>query len=308
MAAQYAEIKTLQRLLLGDIFVTLGLTRDGWARRHLWPLVWLPAHIFSRISARFDEMVAKQGFDVATQWVVPRFVKNIATTGDQYIPTKGPLLVVSNHPGSIDSLIIASRIPRKDFRIVASTMPFVMNMPATAQHLFFASRDTFDRMGLLRSAVEHLRGGGSMLLFPSGHVDPDPCLHAGAEASFSEWSRSVELLLRKVPETQLLISIVSNVVGREFFNNPITRIQKGLREKLKLAQLIQLMQQMVLPGSVNVIPRVSFEIPVTVEKLHDRMDHSIQIMQSIAERARLALKHHMSAQFQRWDRLTTKTG
>ena len=57
------------------------------------------------------------------------------------------------------------------------------------------------------------------------------------------------------------------------------------------------MQQMILPGTVDVVPRVSFDKPVTLERLQSRMGQSKQVMHSIVERARLLLKDHMVSNF-----------
>ncbi|MEM5774213.1 MAG: hypothetical protein AAGU05_04360, partial [Anaerolineaceae bacterium] len=153
---------------------------------------------------------------------------------------------------------------------------------------------------VIRESISHLKNGGAMLIFPSGHMDPDPCVHTGLPANFSEWSRSIELFLRKVPDTQLVISMVSNVVGHNFFHNPLTRLRKKLLDRQKLAEFIQNMQQLVLPGSVNISPRISFHLPAGMEKLQTRMDQSLQSMQSIADRASLAFAEHMNSRFRHW--------
>jgi hypothetical protein len=145
--------------------------------------------------------------------------------------------------------------------------------------------------------VEHLQRGGAMLIYPSGHVDPDPHVLAGAEEGLGEWSRSVELLMRKVPQTKLVIAIISHLVEHNYYHHPLIKLQRGYREKQKLAEFIQMMQQMVLPGTVNVVPRVSFDFPVSLEQLSSKAGESIQVMQSIVDRAQMVLKEHMSANF-----------
>jgi hypothetical protein len=301
MSTEYADIKTLRSTILDEIFAAFVFSRNGWARHHLWPLAWLPAHIFSKVGAGFDESVASFGFYEAARRVIPRFARGFEAFGQEHVPEEGSLLVVSNHPGSIDSLVIAANVPRKDFKIVAGKIPFINNLPATTRHMIYATPDTFDRMAVLRSAVEHLQGGGAMLIYPSGHVDPDPAVLPGAEEGLREWSRSVELFMRKVPQTQLLVTIVSDVVSRGYLNSPLTKIRKGLREKQKLAEFIQIMQQMVIPGSVNLFPRITFDTPLTMERLRAHMDHSIQDMHSIVERARLVLRDHMVSNFTQWE-------
>ena len=294
---EYAEIKTLRSTLLDEIFVAFGFSPESWARRHLWPLAWLPAHIFSRVGTSFDEMVAHFGFTEAAKRVLPRFARGFHAFGQEYVPEEGPLLVVSNHPGSIDSLVISASVPRTDFKIVVGNIPFLRNLPATAKHLLYATTDMVERMTVLRDAIDHLRDGGALLIFPSGRIDPDPAVLPGAEAELNHWSRSVELFVRKVPQTQLLVTIVSDVLARAYLSVPILQAGKGLREKQKLAEFLQIMQQMVLPGSVDLFPRVSFDRPLTIDRLRSQMDHSIQDMHAIIERARRLMHIHMAAGF-----------
>lgn len=302
MPIERGDIKTSTSLLLNEIFFAFGMAKDGWARRNLWPLFWLPAHLFSKFSLRFDEFVSQEGFDAAARWVIPHFVKKAVSFGKERLPDEGPLLIAANHPGSVDALVIASNVPRSDFRIIASQIPFLMSLPHTASHLIYSSADTFDRMSVLRASVEHLQNGGSMLIYPSGHVDPDSNVLPGAPECLGEWSRSVELLLRKVPQTRLVISIVTHVVGKVYYNNPLIKLQKGYREKQKLAEFIQLMQQMILPGSVNVVPRVSFDFPVTLEQLRAEAVESKDLMQAIIARARGVLRDHMISNFAHLER------
>ena len=297
MTVETTDLRTLRSTLLNEIFFAFNMPKDGWARRRLWPLFWLPAHVFAKFSLNFDGIVAREGFDAAARWVLPRFVKQSFSFGEERIPTEGPLLVVSNHPGSVDALVIASNVHRPDFRIVASRIPFIMNLPYTAQHMIYSTIHTMDRMAVLRSSVEHLQDGGSLLLYASGHVDPDPNVLPGARECLGEWSRSVELLLRKVPQTKLVVSIVSNVVGKRYYNHPIMKVQHGYREKQKLAEFIQMMQQMVFPGTVNVVPRVSFDSPQTLENLQSQVNASKPLMHVVIERARLLLQDHMASNF-----------
>lgn len=296
------RLNTLRNTLLNEIFFAFGMAKDGWARRNLWPLFWLPAHIFTKVCLGFDEIVAREGFDAAARRVLPRFVKGSISSGQERIPGEGPLLIVSNHPGSVDGLVIASYVSRPDFRIIASQIPFIMNLPHTAKHMIYSSLDTFDRMGVLRASVDHLQRGGAMLVYPSGHVDPDPGLLPGAEENLGEWSRSVELLLRKAPQTRLVVCIVSNLVGPGYYRSPIMKIQRGYTNKQKLAEFIQLMQQMVIPGSVDVVPRVSFDFPQTLDQLQDRMSASVSLMQAIITRARQVLSDHVTSDFAHLER------
>ncbi|MCG2784268.1 MAG: hypothetical protein L6461_04105 [Anaerolineae bacterium] len=117
----------LQHTLLDEIFKALGFGRHHPARFVLEPLFSSAAHRFARIAVTFDQDVATHGFREAARCLLPRFTREVHVRGAEYIPTEGPLLVVSNHPGTINGLAIASSLPRPDLKIVASGVPFISN-------------------------------------------------------------------------------------------------------------------------------------------------------------------------------------
>jgi 1-acyl-sn-glycerol-3-phosphate acyltransferase len=67
---------------------------------------------------------------MASHWV-----RDVATRGTGTVPLAGPLLVVSNHIGAYDVLVVPSRINRQDIRIIASDSPFFKNLPNASQHM-----------------------------------------------------------------------------------------------------------------------------------------------------------------------------
>ena len=51
------------------------------------------------------------------------FFPAITTHIQQELPSEGPLLIVSNHPGAADILALAAALPRKDIKFVAQDRP-----------------------------------------------------------------------------------------------------------------------------------------------------------------------------------------
>ncbi len=84
--------------------------------------------------------------------------------------------------------------------------------------------------------------------------------------ALDRWSRSLEIILRKVPETLLVPTIVSGVLDPAFFKNPLTRLRKDWRQR-KLAEVIQILQQIVLNRKFDLMPRVVFGKPITQAEL-----------------------------------------
>jgi hypothetical protein len=76
-------------------------------------------------------------------------------------------------------------------------------------------------------------------------------------------------------------------------NHRFVKFFKDIRKQQKVAETIQLMQQMFSPQKYNLIPKISFEVPFTTSELKSEMD-SPQVMQSIIDIAQRSLDRHMS--------------
>jgi putative hemolysin len=92
------------------------------------------------------------------------------------IPKEGPLVVVANHPhGLVDGMIMAELVNRvrSDFKIL--TRSLLTGIPEVAQFMIpvpFPHEENARELGLemRREAMEHLRSGGVIILFPAGKV------------------------------------------------------------------------------------------------------------------------------------------
>lgn len=248
--------------LLQEIFKALG-----WGPRHplrapFLPIFSIAAGRFARIAVRFDQDVAVVGFREAAQRLLLYFVRDVHARGMEQVPAEGPLLVVSNHPGTVDGLVIASRLARPDLKIVVSGVPFLRLLQATADHLICSSLDMFERMMVVRSAIRHLRDGGAVLVFPSGGIDPDPAVMSGTLEQVETWSPSLEVILRRVPQARVLITSVSGVLDPGWARSPLTRLRRGRRERQRVAEFFQVIEQVLFPGRVLVRPSLSFATPL----------------------------------------------
>ena len=104
-------------------------------------------------------------------------VEYAATDADRArIPSKGPLIVVANHPfGAVEGLILLDlvRRARPDARALANRL--LARIPELRPLIFDV--DVFGGEGAaasnrvaLRRAIRWLRGGGALLAFPAGEV------------------------------------------------------------------------------------------------------------------------------------------
>jgi hypothetical protein len=293
---QRDRVCELRSSLTDDLMRLLGLPKKGLPRILLNPFLWFPANTFSRLADTFDRTVEQLGLCEACQWALSKFALGADIKGEEYIPRDGPLLIAANHPGTVDGLAIASYIPRPDLKIVVTGIPFVQKLKSTAKHLIYTTFDPHERMTTIRSIIRQLEAGGALLIFPTGTVDPDPDIMPGAYEALEEWSPSLELIIRKVPQTQILLTIVSGVLNPSFLQSPFARLHKGLRERQKVAEFLQVVQQLFFPKSLSLLPRVSFAPPFTIPQLH-HLGGSKQILRAVIEKAQLLLAEHTSYTF-----------
>jgi hypothetical protein len=257
-----ATVADYREKIIDEIFNALGLARKGPARRLLGALFRAPAQRFGQIIAKADAEVARSGLSGGARAILQDLSLASAVRGAENIPTQGALLVVSNHPGAYDSAVILSSIPRKDLKIILSDVPFTRAFNAARQYFLYAPGDATQRMAALRGAIQHLQSGGALLLFAHGEVEPDPELQPGARESIKDWSRSVEVMLRKVPQAWLQVAIASGVLMPRFVHSPLVKLRRLPAKRQKLAEFLQIGTQMVSPRSVHTTVRISFARPV----------------------------------------------
>jgi hypothetical protein len=281
-------VQNLKSSLFDDMFKDLADSHGAWLARLLQLLAGPSVTRFAEIAATFDDHVKRLGFNEAMRQITPYFVSDIDVNGEEEIPTEGPLLVISNHPGTYDSIAISAALPRNDLKIIASGFPFLQRLPTASQHLIFVSAAVQERMATVRNAIRHLQQGKSLLIFPSGRVEPDPAVLPGASQSMTTWSPSLELILRRVPETRVLVTITSGVLSPSFIHNPLIKIWREKRDPQAVAEVIQVIIQMLFPGRVRLTPHISFDLPLTLTELVNCTEGD-SIITSIICRARQKL-------------------
>jgi len=164
----------LQQTITLEVAKALGFSRTGRAPKLIAPLVAAATGRFARLAARFDEDVVSAGLCEAARRFLPAFIAGCRQTGAEGVPVAGPLLIASNHPGASDALAIAVSLGRDDLHIALSDSAFVRALPHAGQHFIRVPLDTEGRAQVIREIIETLRAGKSVLIFPTGHVTPDP--------------------------------------------------------------------------------------------------------------------------------------
>ena len=282
-------VTAIRNRIVDEIFFALGLGRSGRWRRGLGPLFYLPANHLAQVGAILEEEAPRSGLSGASQRALPELSLHVTTYGVENIPREGPLLIVSNHAGAYDSVVITAVIPRRDLKLVVSDVGFTHALEACSRDFIFVSTDPTERMGALRACIAHLRQGGALLIFANGEVEPDPAIMPGAEQTIAGWSPSIEIMLRKAPDCWLQVVIASGMLLPKFVHSPLTLIRRMPFHRQKMGELLQILQQMLFPHSIQLNPRVSFARPVRARELPPD-----GILPDVIRRARQLLEEHVA--------------
>lgn len=247
------------------------------------------AQRLSDMALGFDREVAHHGFAAGARWLLPHFVSAHTARGKERIPNEGPLLIVSNHPASYDGILISAYVNRPDYKIIIGEIPPYKFLPHVSRHAIFSPsvKNAFGQMQTVRNAIRHLQGGGALLIFPRGAIEPDPAFMPDPAAEFGKWSRSLEIFLERVPQTRVLVTIVSGVIARSALRHPMTWFRKSRPDRQRLAFMLQIIHQILQERELyGLTPRVTFgELLSSVKRQH--------VLSEIERSARRVLAQHL---------------
>lgn len=281
-SAASSQLETLTRINLQDLIVSIGMEKARRGRGLIERLFWLPARRFAQQMVAYDQNVARRGLHAASAETLNGYVGQVEIHGSEHLLAEGPLLVLSNHPGMTDTLVQFAGLPRPDLRIVAGVRPFLQALTHVTPYLIYVPDDPGQRMGVVRSVVAHLRQGGAVLTFPAGKIEPDPSCMPGAAASLADWSDSLAVFTRLVPETSIVVSIVSGVIWKAAVYHPLTRLRKDKESRERLGAALQVLVHTSLPFYRPVTTRVDYSAPIAPR---DQPKDAQALMQLVRERA-----------------------
>jgi len=247
-----SSLDILTRLNSQDLLEGLGLGRVRRARRLLDWLCRPAARSLAREVLMYDHLVGQHGLQEGAVLALKRSVARVEAAGQEQVPMEGPLLIVANHPGLSDSLALLATIPRTDLRIVAADWPFFRALPQTSRRLIYLPPRADGRRAVIRQVVACLRGGGSVLAFPRGELEPDPALFPGAVESLHQWSESIGLFVRLAPEARIVPAIVSGVLSASAQCHLITRLRRRPEGRKRLGEILQIFSPMYRGVTVRV--------------------------------------------------------
>jgi 1-acyl-sn-glycerol-3-phosphate acyltransferase len=255
------HLERLTQLCVDDLISAFGLGGTSHGRAVMESIARIPARRLAHQILTYDTIVGETGLGTGGAWALKRFSRNTSIEGQENVPRGGPLLLVSNHPGLADAVALFATIPRDDLRVIAADRPFLEVLPNTSRHLLTVTETFAGRSGVVRAAARHLRGGGAVLTFPGGRIEPDPAVLPGAVEALNHWSSSADLLARLTPGLVVVPVVVSGVISPSALRNPLIHLRRRRRDREWLAATLQVL----VPALRNVDARVEFGSPIHAE-------------------------------------------
>jgi putative hemolysin len=118
------------------------------------------------------------------------------------MPRLGPLVVVANHPfGVLDGIVMCALMERvrPDFRVLTNAV--LLRAPEMREKMLpidFTETPAAKRLSATSrgKAIEHIRGGGCVVIFPAGAVSTSPDAFGRAAAIDGPWTPYLARLVR----------------------------------------------------------------------------------------------------------------
>ena len=255
------HLERLTQLCVDDLISAFGLGGTSHGRTVMESIARIPARRLAHQILTYDTIVGESGLGTGGAWALKRLSRSPSIEGQENVPRGGPLLLVSNHPGLADAVALFATIPRDDLRVIAADRPFLEVLPNTSRHLLTVTETSAGRSGVVRAAARHLRGGGAVLTFPGGRIEPDPAVLPGAVEALNHWSSSADLLARLTPGLVVVPVVVSGVISPSALRNPLIHLRRRRRDREWLAATLQV----IFPALRNVDARVEFGSPIHAE-------------------------------------------
>lgn len=288
------QLDALTRLNIEDLIASFKLDHIRRGRRLLELLCWLPARRFAHQILAYEQMVGSGGLHLGASWIVHTFARRLEIYGAECVPHRGPLLVLSNHPGMSDAMALFVALSRPDLKVIAAERKLLHLLPNISRHLVFipeGESESRGRMSGMRTIAAHLRRGGAALIYPAGRIEPDPLVMPDAIDALANWSESVSLFARLAPEALVLPVAIGGTISAAALRNPIPRLYRKRRDREWAAATLQVLIPAYRPPVVRVVFTEPFQA-ASLAELGDPPD----IMRAITGRIADAMRRMQSPQ------------
>ena len=213
----------------------------------------------TRLGLKMEGMIARDGhLKGASEWLLEIGAEAVHIDGGENVPLRGPVLFVGNHAGLGDAHTLLMASPRRDTHILANDFGILPGLRAMRRHVVVA--DSSRPVATFRACLRRLRAGKSLLLYPRGEVEADPCQDLDlALDSLAGWSVSLEFFARHVPGLQVVPVAVGGLISRRALRNPIVKRYRDRDQRHFLAATFQMMFPFYRDPQVRIV----FGTPLT---------------------------------------------
>jgi hypothetical protein len=251
----FARLAEVQAIALAEMELVAG---GRLPRRLRAAMLAVPAAALARHLVALDGDLARGSLRSAALATLRRYgVTPKFDGGGGAVPRRGPLLVVANHPGLFDALALFAAIGRDDLATLAARRPLLDALPNLRRRLLGIDPGAAGGLAL-RRALHHLRGGGALLHFPAGQIEPDPRVAPRGAPLLLPWKPGLGALLtaasRPCPGLLAGPALVTGVISPRAL--AAARILRGRTDALTDA-LVPLLQ-LTFPGFGDADVRVRF--------------------------------------------------
>jgi putative hemolysin len=184
-----------------------------------------------------------QGFGLENLLAEMRVELRIDATDAARIPATGPVVAVANHPfGMLDGAVLAALLTRVRSDVKVMTNDLLSDVPELARHCIFVDpfgpeirpRSTDTNRRAVREAMNWLRSGGMLAIFPAGEVSHLQFPHG--QISDPQWNDTAARLVRHTGATALPVYFCGrNSVSFHLFG----KIHPRLRTAFLLQEFLQ---------------------------------------------------------------------
>jgi putative hemolysin len=180
------------------------------------------------------------GFHLENLLSAMRVELRVSAEDQARIPSSGPAVVVANHPyGVLDGAVLAVLLTRVRADVKVLTNSLLGDVPELQRHCIFVDpfqtkRSAETNRKALREALQWLRAGGMLGIFPAGEVSHWQM--PGAQVADPEWNQAAARLIRRTQATALPVYFCGhNSVGFQMLG----MVHPGLRTAFLLHEFLQ---------------------------------------------------------------------
>ena len=262
----------LTRIVLEDIKTSANFEKRKIISWIIDRFGYRPAGWLAELLTRIDQQLNETPLYETAGRAIQSFSDGLVVNNQEVIPVSGPSLVVANHPGLADILGVVASLKRDDVKIVAQQKGFMRVLRNINRHMLTIEPDSTFKLNVIREIIQALKDGMAVIIFPCGRLEPDPAIVPGAVESLQGWSDSIGIFLNKVPDTQLLPMLVSDVLTERAWNSRLARLGRNQKRRQQFASAVQFIAQRI---SKEPHWRKPMRIDVGYPKLPEQIDQSL---------------------------------